>query len=75
MNPGRFTGRIVVLSMQTPTNPRLVVEGDLTGANPTDRGKTESQAHVAGEAGELPIAVIVSAATRTPRTRPCWRQW
>jgi hypothetical protein len=31
--------------------------GDLTGANPTDRGKQGSKLHLAGDAGGLPLAV------------------
>jgi transposase len=35
---------------------------NLTGANPTDRGKAGSKLHLAGERGGLPLALIVSAA-------------
>jgi hypothetical protein len=41
------------------------VKGDLTGANPTDRGNAGSKLHVAGEAGGLPLSVILSAAAPT----------
>jgi hypothetical protein len=34
----------------------------LTGANPVDRGKAGSKLHVAGDAGGLPLSVVVSAA-------------
>jgi hypothetical protein len=36
--------------------------GNLTGANPVDRGKAGSKLHVAGDARGLPISVLVSAA-------------
>jgi transposase len=36
--------------------------GDLTGANPVDRGKVGSRLHLAGERGGLPVAVVLSAA-------------
>jgi transposase len=42
--------------------------GDLTGANPTDRGKAGSKLHVAGDAGGLPLAVIISAANANDST-------
>jgi transposase len=41
---------------------RAVKGGDLTGANPTDRGKAGSKLHVAGDATGLPISLILSAA-------------
>jgi transposase len=42
--------------------------GDLTGANPTDRGKAGSKLHLAGERGGLPIAVVLSAANANDST-------
>jgi transposase len=36
-------------------------KGDLTGANPVDRGKQGSKLHLAGERSGLPLAVILSA--------------
>jgi Transposase DDE domain len=42
--------------------------GDLTGANPVDRGKAGSKLHVAGDAGGLPLAVLVSAANANDST-------
>src|SRR5215211_4255511 len=42
--------------------------GDLTGANPVDRGKRGSKLHLAGEAGGLPLAVILSAANANDST-------
>jgi transposase len=41
---------------------RAVKGGDLTGANPVDRGKQGSKLHLAGERGGLPISVVLSAA-------------
>ena len=41
---------------------RAVKGGDLTGANPVDRGKAGSKLHLAGDAGGLPLAVVLSAA-------------
>ena len=38
------------------------VKGDLTGANPIDRGKAGSKLYVAGEADGLPLSAILSAA-------------
>jgi DDE family transposase len=38
------------------------------GANPTDRGKAGSKLHLAGEAGGLPLSVIVSAANANDST-------
>ena len=43
--------------------------GDLTGANPVDRGKPGSKLHLAGDAGGLPRAVILSAANANDATR------
>jgi hypothetical protein len=37
-------------------------KGDLTGANPVDRGKQGSKLHLAGERGGLPLSVVLSAA-------------
>jgi transposase len=37
-------------------------KGDLTGANPVDRGKAGSKLHLAGERGGLPLSVVLSAA-------------
>jgi transposase len=42
--------------------------GDLTGANPVDRGKAGSKLHVAGDAGGLPISLILSAANANDAT-------
>jgi transposase len=42
--------------------------GDLTSANPVDRGKAGSKLHVAGDAGGLPLAVLVSAANANDST-------
>jgi transposase len=42
--------------------------GDLTGANPTDRGKAGSKLHVAGDLSGLPLAVIISAAKANDAT-------
>jgi transposase len=42
--------------------------GDLTGANPVDRGKAGSKLHVAGDRGGLPISVVVSAANANDAT-------
>jgi transposase len=42
--------------------------GDLTGANPVDRGKAGSKLHVAGDRGGLPISVVVSAANANDST-------
>jgi hypothetical protein len=44
--------------------------GNLTGANPTDRGKAGSKLHVAREAGGLPLSVVVSAANANDSTMP-----
>ena len=42
--------------------------GDLTGANPTDRGKAGSKLHLAGERGGLPLSVVLSAANANDST-------
>jgi transposase len=42
--------------------------GDLTGANPVDRGKAGSKLHLAGDAGGLPLSVVVSAANANDST-------
>src|SRR5919109_3532508 len=42
--------------------------GDLTGANPVDRGKQGSKLHVAGERNGLPISVVLSAANANDAT-------
>ena len=42
--------------------------GDLTGANPTDRGKAGSKLHVAGDADGLPLSVVMSAANANDST-------
>jgi transposase len=47
---------------------RAVKGGDLTGANPVDRGKRGSKLHLVGEAGGLPLAVIISAANANDST-------
>ena len=36
------------------------IKGELTGANPVDRGKAGSKLHLAGDAGGLPLVLIVS---------------
>jgi transposase len=43
-------------------------KGDLTGANPVDRGKAGSKLHLAGDAGGLPLSVVVSAANANDST-------
>ena len=43
-------------------------KGDLTGANPTDRGKAGSKLHLAGKRGGLPLALILSAANANDST-------
>jgi transposase len=40
----------------------------LTGANPVDRGKQGSKLHLAGDAGGLPLSLIVSAANANDAT-------
>ena len=47
---------------------RAVKGGDLTGADPTDRGKAGSKLHVAGDAGGLPISLVLSAANANDST-------
>jgi transposase len=47
---------------------RAVKGGDLTGANPVDRGKRGSKLHLAGDAGGLPLSLIVSAANANDST-------
>jgi transposase len=47
---------------------RAVKGGELTGANPTDRGKAGSKLHVAGDARGLPLSVILSAANANDAT-------
>jgi transposase len=47
---------------------RAVKGGDLTGANPVDRGKAGSKLHLAGEAGGLPVSVVLSAANANDAT-------
>jgi transposase len=47
---------------------RAVKRGQLTGANPTDRGKARSKLHLAGERGGLPLAVILSSANANDST-------
>jgi hypothetical protein len=42
--------------------------GDLTGANPVDRGKQGSKLQVAGERGGLPLSLILSAANANDAT-------
>jgi transposase len=37
-------------------------KGALTGANPVDRGKQGTKPHLAGDAGGLPLAVVLTAA-------------
>lgn len=37
-------------------------KGALTGANPVDRGKQGTKLHLAGDAGGLPLAVVLTAA-------------
>ncbi len=43
-------------------------KGDLTGANPVDRGKAGSKLHLAGGADGLPLSLIVSAANANDAT-------
>jgi transposase len=43
-------------------------KGDLTGANPVDRGKAGSKLHLASDAGGLPLSVVVSAANANDAT-------
>ena len=43
-------------------------KGDLTGANPVDRGEAGSKLHLAGERGGLPVAVVLSAANANDAT-------
>jgi transposase len=47
---------------------RAVKGGDLTGANPVDRGKAGSKLHLAGERGGLPLSVVLSAANANDST-------
>jgi hypothetical protein len=47
---------------------RAVRGGNLTGANPTDRGKQGSKLHLAGERGGLPISAVLSAANANDST-------
>jgi transposase len=47
---------------------RAVKRGDLTGANPVDRGKAGSKLHLAGERSGLPVAVVLSAANANDST-------
>jgi hypothetical protein len=47
---------------------RAVKGGDLTGANPVDRGKAGSKLHVAGDRGGLPLSVVVSGANANDAT-------
>ena len=42
--------------------------GDLTGANPVDRGKQGCKLHAAGERGGLPLSVVLSAANANDST-------
>src|SRR6266536_1385564 len=42
--------------------------GELTGVNPTDRSKAGSKLHAAGDAGGLPLSVVVSAANANDST-------
>lgn len=50
-------------------------KGDLTGANPTDRGKQGSKLHRASKRGGLPISVIPSGANANDVTiRPVGRR-
>ena len=43
-------------------------KGDLTGANPVDRGKAGSKLHLASDAGGLPLSVVISAANANDAT-------
>jgi transposase len=43
-------------------------KGDLTGANPVDRGKQGSKLHLVSECGGLPLSVILSAANANDST-------
>ena len=59
MRPARFDlDRVSVDSF----NRRAVKKGDLTGADPVDRGKRGSKLHLAGERGGLPPSVVLSVA-------------
>jgi DDE family transposase len=44
------------------------LRGDLTGANPVDRGKAGSKLHLAGEADGLPLSLVLSAANGNDST-------
>jgi len=52
--------------------------GDLTGLNPTDRGKRGTKYHIAVNGDDVPVACMATAAnvndTVLLRTRPHWRE-
>lgn len=47
---------------------RAVKGGQLTGANPTDRGKQGCKLHVAGDAAGVPLSLVISAANANDST-------
>jgi hypothetical protein len=49
-------------------------KGDLTGANPVDRGKARSKVHVAGDRSGLPLSVVMSGANDHRRCRAYLRR-
>jgi transposase len=67
-------GRIDLERVSVDSFSLRAVKGDLTGANPVDRGKAGSKLHVAGDRGGLPLSVVVSAANANDATmlRRCW---
>jgi transposase len=65
-------GRIDLDRVSVDSFSLRAVKGDLTGANPVDRGKAGSKLHVAGEASGLPLSVVVSAANANDSTM--WRR-
>jgi transposase len=73
--PDALWQRIQPLLPPAPARPRGEVprrvpgqRGDLTGANPVDRGKAGSKLHPAGERGGLPLSVVLSAANANDAT-------
>jgi transposase len=61
-------GRIDLGRVSVDSFSLRVVKGDLTGANPVDRGKASSKLHLAGDATGLPLSLIVSAANASDAT-------
>jgi predicted amidophosphoribosyltransferase/transposase len=61
-------GRIDLRRVSVDSFSLRAVKGDLTGANPIDRGKQGSKLHLAGDASGLPLAVILSAANANDAT-------